>query len=115
MLGAAEEGRDLSGLLGDATVVDKVRGGGRRGWGGGSLAIWRSQAPLCGAARPQEVVQNELFYTEGPQELLKAREAIAQYSLGRARTRVEGQKRRLADPDEVRMTWRAASHSAHAV
>mmetsp|Transcript_33197 Transcript_33197/g.86094 ORF Transcript_33197/g.86094 Transcript_33197/m.86094 type:complete len:529 (-) Transcript_33197:43-1629(-) len=70
MLGAAEEGRDLSGLLGDATVVDK------------------------------EVVQNELFYTEGPQELLKAREAIAQYSLGRARTRVEGQKRRLADPDE---------------
>jgi len=59
-------------------------------------------AGTTGAIEVQEeaIPQNELFYTEGPGELLSARRRIADFSLRRAKARVESQKRKMEDPDE---------------
>lgn len=47
-----------------------------------------------------EAPPNELFYTEGTERLLTARQAIARFSLKRAKQRVESQRRRMEDLDE---------------
>lgn len=44
-------------------------------------------------------VQKELFYTEGTAALMRARAAIASYSLPRAAARIVAAKRRRSDPD----------------
>ncbi|KAK3267285.1 hypothetical protein CYMTET_24147 [Cymbomonas tetramitiformis] len=44
--------------------------------------------------------EQEVFYTEGPSDLLRCRGAIAEFSLVRAAQRVATQKRKRQDPDE---------------
>jgi len=46
------------------------------------------------------VPQNELFYTEGTEELLSARQRIAEFSMRQAKQRVESQRRKMDDPEE---------------
>ncbi|CAM0950632.1 unnamed protein product [Alopecurus aequalis] len=53
-----------------------------------------------GAAADEEEIQYP-FFTEGANELLQARVDIAQYSLSRAKARVESAKLHLGDPDHV--------------
>lgn len=57
------------------------------------------QAARAGEEEEEEQIQYP-FFTEGTQELLKARVDIAQYSLPRAKARIERAKRRHEDPDE---------------
>ncbi|WIA19731.1 hypothetical protein OEZ85_005656 [Tetradesmus obliquus] len=55
-------------------------------------------APLIGQVVVEEVeMQRELFYTEGEEALLKARKAIAEWSLPRAAQRIAAQKQQMAD------------------
>uniref|UniRef100_A0A383VFX1 Uncharacterized protein n=1 Tax=Tetradesmus obliquus TaxID=3088 RepID=A0A383VFX1_TETOB len=55
-------------------------------------------APLIGQVVVEEVeMQRELFYTEGEEALLKARKAIAEWSLPRAAQRIAAQKQQTAD------------------
>lgn len=58
------------------------------------------QAAAGGAIEEEEEQIQYPFFTEGTQELLQARVDIAQYSLSRAKARIERAKRRHADPDE---------------
>lgn len=44
-------------------------------------------------------MSNELFYTEGAQELRQARLDMAQYSVKRAAERISSVKRRREDPE----------------
>jgi U4/U6 small nuclear ribonucleoprotein PRP4 len=53
----------------------------------------------AGGADEEEQIQYP-FFTEGTQELLQARVDIAQFSLPRAKARIERAKRRHDDPDE---------------
>jgi U4/U6 small nuclear ribonucleoprotein PRP4 len=57
------------------------------------------QAAAGGADEEEEQIQYP-FFTEGTQELLQARVDIAQFSLPRAKARIERAKRRHDDPDE---------------
>jgi U4/U6 small nuclear ribonucleoprotein PRP4 len=57
------------------------------------------QAAAGGVYEEEEQIQYP-FFTEGTQELLQARVDIAQYSLPRAKARIERAKRRHEDPDE---------------
>ena len=52
--------------------------------------------------------QEEEFYTEGMQELLQARKAIARYSLPRARDRITGQKAESSIPLRTHIKHRKA-------
>ena len=60
-----------------------------------------AEAPADGQIMLQEQVAlvNELFYTEGLQELRHARAEIAQYSLQRAARRLAAVKRRREDAE----------------
>ena len=58
------------------------------------------QAARAGEEEEEEEQIQYPFFTEGTQELLKARVDIAQYSLPRAKARIERAKRRHEDPDE---------------
>ncbi len=60
-----------------------------------------ADAPLTGqiVLQEQAIAQNELFYTEGPEELKRARLQVAQFSLKRAAQRIHSVKRRRADPE----------------
>ena len=65
--------------------------------------LLRAQEDDQGAAAADDEDAEQIqypFFTEGTKELLQARLDIAQYSLPRAKARVERAKRRLADPDE---------------
>ncbi|CAM6099642.1 unnamed protein product [Calypogeia fissa] len=55
---------------------------------------------LDGAEEVEEPEPYQLFYTEGSNELLKARTAILRYSLPRSGNRIVAAKRRREDPDE---------------
>ncbi|RLN18827.1 hypothetical protein C2845_PM02G25960 [Panicum miliaceum] len=57
------------------------------------------QAARAGEEEEEEQIQYP-FFTEGTQDLLNARVDIAQYSLPRAKARIERAKRRHEDPDE---------------
>ncbi|ONL98138.1 COMPASS-like H3K4 histone methylase component WDR5B [Zea mays] len=57
------------------------------------------QAARIGEEEEEEQIEYP-FFTEGSQELLKARLDIARYSLPRAKARIERAKRRHEDPDE---------------
>ncbi len=58
-----------------------------------------ADAPALGQIVLQEqvAVSNELFYTEGPEELKQARNEVAQFSLKRAAQRIQNVKRRRQD------------------
>ncbi|GAX79451.1 hypothetical protein CEUSTIGMA_g6892.t1 [Chlamydomonas eustigma] len=60
-----------------------------------------ADAPAVGQIVLQEQVAviNELFYTEGSEELKQARTDIALFSLRRAAERIQGVKKRRADPE----------------
>jgi U4/U6 small nuclear ribonucleoprotein PRP4 len=58
------------------------------------------QAAAGGVYEEEEEQIQYPFFTEGTQELLQARVDIAQYSLPRAKARIERAKRRHEDPDE---------------
>jgi U4/U6 small nuclear ribonucleoprotein PRP4 len=58
------------------------------------------QAARAGEEEEEEEQIQYPFFTEGTQELLNARVDIAQYSLPRAKARIERAKRRHEDPDE---------------
>uniref|UniRef100_A0A0D3FIK2 Pre-mRNA processing factor 4 (PRP4)-like domain-containing protein n=1 Tax=Oryza barthii TaxID=65489 RepID=A0A0D3FIK2_9ORYZ len=63
------------------------------------LRAQEEEQGAAGAEEEEEQIQYP-FFTEGTQELLKARVDIAQYSLPRAKARIERAKRRHDDPDE---------------
>ncbi|KAG8044363.1 hypothetical protein GUJ93_ZPchr0995g22922 [Zizania palustris] len=63
------------------------------------LRAQEDEQGAAGAEEEEEQIQYP-FFTEGTQELLKARVDIAQYSLPRAKARIERTKRRYDDPDE---------------
>ncbi|PAN49642.1 hypothetical protein GQ55_9G473800 [Panicum hallii var. hallii] len=58
------------------------------------------QAARAGEEEEEEEQIQYPFFTEGTQDLLNARVDIAQYSLPRAKARIERAKRRHEDPDE---------------
>ncbi|RLN39603.1 U4/U6 small nuclear ribonucleoprotein PRP4-like protein [Panicum miliaceum] len=58
------------------------------------------QAARVGEEEEEEEQIQYPFFTEGTQDLLNARVDIAQYSLPRAKARIERAKRRHEDPDE---------------
>ena len=76
---------------------------------GGELAL-----PEEALVVEEQEVQKELFYTEGSANLMRARTAIASFSLPRAKARIERAKRRRADPevDEVAELNAAAAATA---
>ena len=76
---------------------------------GGELAL-----PEEALVVEEQEVQKELFYTEGSANLMRARTAIASFSLPRAKARIERAKRRRADPevDEVAELDAAAAATA---
>lgn len=64
-------------------------------------------AAARGAEEEEESVQFP-FYTEGSQDLARARVEIAKFSIARAASRIERAKRRRDDPDEdegAEMDW----------
>ena len=61
---------------------------------GGELPVLEGAQVYVEAA-----VEKELFYTEGTAGLMRARAAIASYSLPRAAARIAMAKKRRADPD----------------
>jgi U4/U6 small nuclear ribonucleoprotein PRP4 len=63
------------------------------------LRAQEEEQGAAGAEEEEEQIQYP-FFTEGTQELLKARVDIAQYSLPRAKARIERAKRCHDDPDE---------------
>lgn len=65
---------------------------------------------LAGQSVVQEVeVQREIFYTEGSDELKAARVELAHFSLRRAKQRITGAKRRVADMELRNVRARACA------